>query len=111
MITIPSPNKLYLIKELKTPHSFTLHKNFPNPFNPTTTITYDLPEDIFVELIIFDMLGRKISNIVNEQQKAGFKSVQWDGTDSMGSPVSSVIYLFQIRAGNFIRTKKMVLLK
>ena len=93
------------------PSTFTLHQNFPNPFNPITTLRYDLPEDNFVLLTVYDMLGRTVVQLVNTTQEAGFKSVQWDGTDSMGRAVSAGVYLYQIQAGEFVQTKKMVLLK
>jgi hypothetical protein len=93
------------------PSSFALHQNFPNPFNPITTLRYDLPEDNFVILTVYDMLGREITQLVNTNQQAGFKSVQWNAIDSMGRPVSAGVYLYQIQAGEFVQTKKMVLLK
>jgi hypothetical protein len=93
------------------PEAFTLHQNFPNPFNPVTTLRYDLPSDALVTLSIYDMLGKEITQLVNTTQEAGFKSVQWDATDSMGRPVSAGVYLYQIQAGEFVQTKKMVLLK
>jgi hypothetical protein len=93
------------------PRTFTLHQNFPNPFNPVTTLRYDLPSDDYVTLTVFDMLGREVIQLVSATQGAGFKSVQWDATDSMGRPVSGGVYLYQIRAGEFVQTKKMVVLK
>ena len=93
------------------PITFVLHQNFPNPFNPITTLRYDLPSDALVTLSIYDMLGREITQLVNTTQEAGFKSVQWDAKDSMGRPVSAGVYLYQIQAGDFVQTKKMVLLK
>jgi flagellar hook assembly protein FlgD len=57
------------------------------------------------------MLGREVAQLINITQQAGFKSVQWDGSDSMGKPVSAGVYLYQIQAGEFVQTKKMVLLK
>ena len=110
-ITVPSAERFTL--ELKTviPATFTLHQNFPNPFNPITTLRYDLPEDNFVTLTVYDMLGREITQLVNTTQQAGFKSVQWDATDIYGKQVSAGVYLYQIRAGEFVRTRKMVLLK
>ena len=93
------------------PVTFTLHQNFPNPFNPITTLRYDLPEDNFVMLTVYDMLGREVTQLVNTTQEAGFKAVHWDATDSMGRPVSAGVYLYQIKAGEFVQTKKMVLLK
>ena len=93
------------------PISFALHQNFPNPFNPITTLRYDLPSDAFVSLSIYDMLGREVNQLVNTKQKAGFKSIKWDATDSIGKQVSAGVYLYRIEAGEFVQTKKMVLLK
>jgi flagellar hook assembly protein FlgD len=72
---------------------------------------YDLPSDAFVTLSIYDMLGREITQLINTSQTAGFRSVQWDATDSMGKPASAGVYLYQIKAGEFVQTRKMVLLK
>jgi hypothetical protein len=92
-------------------NNYTLHQNYPNPFNPITTLRYDLPSNALVTLSIYDMLGREITQLVNTTQQAGFKSVQWDATDMHGKPVSAGVYLYQIRAGEFVQTRKMVLLK
>ena len=110
-ITVPSEQKFALNRVPVIPETFTLHQNFPNPFNPITTLSYDLPKDSDVRLIIFDMLGNEVSRLVSTNQQAGFKSVQWDATDSMGRPVSAGVYLYHIQAGEFVQTKKMVLLK
>ena len=110
-ITIPSSERFILNRGSVIPITFTLHQNFPNPFNPITTLRYDLPSDALVTLSIYDMLGREVTQLVNTTQEAGFKSVQWDAKDSMGRPVSAGVYLYQIQAGEFIETKKMVLLK
>ena len=98
-------------KQPALPETFTLYQNYPNPFNPITTLRYDLPEQAFVVLTIYDMLGREIAQLVNTTQEAGFKLVQWDGSDIMGRSVSAGVYLYQIRAGEFVQTRKMVLLK
>jgi flagellar hook assembly protein FlgD len=90
---------------------FCLHQNFPNPFNPITTLRYDLTEVNLVTLTVYDMLGRMVVQLVNTAQEAGFKSVQWNTTDSMGRPVSAGVYLYKIQAGEFVETKKMILLK
>ena len=95
----------------KTPNKYSLNNNYPNPFNPMTTISYDLPEDGFVNITIYDMMGRTVKIMVTGEQNAGVKSVQWDATDSFGKPVSAGVYLYQIKAGEFVQTKKMVLLK
>jgi len=76
-----------------------------------TTIRYDLAEDGFVNVTIYDMMGRTVKIMVTEEQNAGVKSVQWDATDSFGKPVSAGVYLYQIQAGEYMQTKKMVLLK
>ena len=110
-ITIPSEERFVLNKETVIPSTFTLHQNFPNPFNPTTTLRYDLPSDAFVTLSIYDMLGREITKLVNTTQQAGFKSIQWNAKDSFGKSVSAGVYLYQIEAGEFVQTRKMVLLK
>ena len=90
---------------------FALDQNFPNPFNPVTTLRYDLPEDALVNITIYDMMGRVVSNLVSSQQNAGYKSIQWNATNNQGQPVSAGLYLYTIQAGKFRQTKKMVLLK
>ena len=110
-ITIPSAEKFVLNREPVIPITFTLHQNYPNPFNPITSLHYDLPEQAQVTLTVYDMLGREITQLVNTTQDAGYRLVQWDATDSFGKPVSAGVYLYQIRAGEFVQTKKMVLLK
>jgi hypothetical protein len=99
------------IKENFIPESFALHQNHPNPFNPVTTLQYDLPEDAMVNITIYDMMGRVVSNLVSSQQNAGYKSIQWNATNNAGQQVSAGLYLYTIQAGEFRQTKKMVLLK
>ena len=93
------------------PEQFSLHQNYPNPFNPVTTLRYDLPENGHVNITIYDMLGREVKTLINQTQDAGYRSVIWDATNDYGKPVSAGIYLYQIKAGEYISTKKMVLLK
>ena len=93
------------------PQKFALEQNFPNPFNPSTTIGYELPENGLVNIAIYDITGRHISTLVSNQQKAGYKSITWNATNDVGSPVSAGLYLLAIQAGEFRQTKKMVLLK
>ena len=85
--------------------------NYPNPFNPITTLRYDLPEDAFVRITVYDMLGKVVSNLLNTNQSSGNKSVQWNATNNQGQPVSTGLYLYTIEVGDFRQTKKMVLLK
>ena len=93
------------------PTDFRLFPAYPNPFNPITSLRYDLPEQAQVTLTIYDLIGREVTQLVNTTQDAGYRSVQWDATDSFGMPVSAGVYLYQIRAGEFVQTRKMVLLK
>jgi formylglycine-generating enzyme required for sulfatase activity len=93
------------------PERFTLYQNYPNPFNPVTTLRYDLPENSLVNITIYDMLGREVITLIDQTQDAGYRSVNWNATNNYGKPVSAGIYLYQIQAGEYISTKKMVLLK
>jgi hypothetical protein len=93
------------------PVYFNVVQNFPNPFNPITTLKYDLFEDSFVDITIYDMLGNVVNNLVNRNQRRGYKSVQWNATNNLGQPVSTGLYFYTIQAGDFIQTKKMLLLK
>jgi hypothetical protein len=94
-----------------SPNRFVLYPNYPNPFNPTTKIDYGLPEVSNVKLVIYDILGREVTTLVNGFQDAGYKSIQWNATNNQGQPVSAGLYLYTIQAGKFRQTKKMVLLK
>jgi hypothetical protein len=90
---------------------FRLFQNHPNPFNPFTILRYEIPEDSFVDVTIYDMLGKVVTNLVKANQSSGYKSIQWDATDNQGQPVSAGVYLYTIEAGEFMQTKKMILLK
>jgi len=93
------------------PIAFNLYNAYPNPFNPVTTLRYDLPEPSNVNIIIYDMLGRQVKTLINQNQDAGHKSIRWNATNDYGKPVGAGVYLYRIQAGNFRQTKKMVLLK
>ena len=93
------------------PETYALHQNYPNPFNPKTTLRYDLPENSHVNITVYDMLGRVVKTMVSQTQNAGFRFIIWDATNDYGKPVSAGIYLYQIQAGEYMQTKKMVLLK
>jgi len=110
-ITIDGADALSAYLEGLIPDEFALHQNYPNPFNPVTTLRYDLPEADLVNITIYDMLGREVKTLINQTQDAGYRSVIWDATNDYGKPVSAGIYLYQIHAGEYISTKKMVLLK
>jgi len=85
--------------------------NYPNPFNPITTLKYDLPDEGLVKITIYDMTGRIIKNLVANNQSSGLKSVRWNGKDNFNKPVNTGVYLYQIKTDNFIQTSKMLLLK
>ena len=93
------------------PERFALHQNYPNPFNPITTIRYDLPNDSFVELIIYDLMGNAINTLVSQQESAGYKQIKWDGKNYNGFPAAAGIYFYKIQTESFIKTKKLILLK
>ena len=93
------------------PITYNLYNAYPNPFNPLTTIRYDVPKDELVNITIYDIMGRIIKTMVNTEITAGYKSIIWNATNDRGSPVSAGIYLYMIQAGEFRQTKKMVLLK
>ena len=93
------------------PDVYALHQNYPNPFNPVTTLRYDLPENAMVTITIYDLIGRRIRTLVNIDQTAGYRSIQWNATNDLGQTVSAGMYIYTIQAGEFMQTKKMVLLK
>jgi photosystem II stability/assembly factor-like uncharacterized protein len=91
--------------------TFELHQNFPNPFNPTTKITYNLPRSGQVSLRIFNTLGQEVRTLINEQQTAGEKSIVWDGRDQFGREMTSGVYIYRIQAGEYIQSRKMLLVR
>ena len=93
------------------PGSFALHPAYPNPFNPITSLRYDLPEQAQVTITIYDLIGREVTQLINTTQSAGYKSIQWDATDKHGKSVGAGVYFYQIHTGEFVQTRKMVLLK
>ena len=89
-----------------------LISNYPNPFNPTTTIKYDLNESAFVQIEIFNIKGQMINSLVNQSQDAGQKSIIWNGTDSQNDKVSSGLYFYRlILDGKYHSMKKCIMLK
>ncbi|NQV37647.1 MAG: T9SS type A sorting domain-containing protein, partial [Candidatus Marinimicrobia bacterium] len=97
--------------EALIPDVFALHQNYPNPFNPTTRIEYDIPEISNVQITIYNVMGQKVRTLVNAEHSPGYHSVLWNGTNEFGSPVSSGMYFYQIKANNFNKVKKLVLMK
>ena len=88
------------------PKVFSLSQNFPNPFNPTTTIKYSLPSEVEVSLKIYDVLGREVATLINRKQQPGNYYIEFDAND-----LTSGVYYYQLIAGSFVETKKLILLK
>lgn len=93
------------------PETYYLKQNYPNPFNPVTTIEYALPEQTDVQITIYNVLGQEVRNLLKAQQTPGVYKILWDSRNNSGIRVTSGIYFYRIKAGNFIQTKKMMLLK
>jgi flagellar hook assembly protein FlgD len=93
------------------PKEYALSQNFPNPFNPTTTIRFALPNDAKVSLKVYDMLGREVRTLIDGNLHVGYQEVMWDGRNNAGIQVASGMYIYRITAGSFVSSKKMLLLK
>lgn len=93
------------------PSNFALHPNYPNPFNPSTIISYDVALTSDITIDIYDMRGRMIRNLVNKNQSTGHYSIEWHGNDHSGNNVSAGVYIYQLRAGNKTLNQKMILMK
>ena len=100
------------VEELETvPTTFAVSPNYPNPFNPTTSIDFQLPQTSNVKLVIYNVLGQKVRTLVNERMQPGRYKATWDARNDMGAPVASGIYIYRFEAGNFNSIQKMILLK
>ena len=93
------------------PFSFALHQNFPNPFNPSTEIRYEIPDDLLVRISVYDMAGRLIRSLINEKKATGSYSIIWDGKNNLGSGVATGVYIYSIEAGKHRQNKKAVFIK
>lgn len=93
------------------PQEFLLEQNYPNPFNPATNIRFALAQNVKVKLEIFDVLGRKISTLINQPMSAGRYNLHWPGLNDKGVAVASGVYFYRLTAGEFTMTKKMLLLR
>ena len=88
-----------------------LHQNFPNPFNPSTEIRFDIPSEGLVKLRIYNQLGQTVRTLADKRMKAGTYRVKWDGTTEAGHQVSSGVYFYNLEAGDFGQIRKMTLVK
>jgi hypothetical protein len=90
----------------RNPATFSLGQNYPNPFNPSTAMRYEVPSTSHVTLTVFDMLGREVSVLVNDRREAGVYQVKFDGSN-----LASGMYFYRLRAGSFVATKRLLLLR
>ena len=110
-ITISDPGAAKAVVQTR-PEAFSLADNFPNPFNPATTIQYALPQAADVELTVYNVVGQPVRTLVAEYQSAGRYAVEWDATNDRGHSLSSGMYFYRLQAaGQFREVKKMLLLK
>ena len=98
-------------EEINGPTDFALHDNFPNPFNPSTQIRFDMPITGDVRFTIYNMLGQKVREYQMNSLSAGYHTLTWNATNDIGDAVSAGIYFYQIKTKEFLKTKRMVLLK
>lgn len=108
---ISQVTKLSSITAKATPQVYSLSKNYPNPFNPTTTIEYAIPSSGKVELVVYNMAGQKVRTMVNETKEAGFFKTVWDGRNDRGETVASGLYFYKLVSGKFNKIEKMTLVK
>jgi hypothetical protein len=108
-------NETGLMAQPRLPKALALSQNYPNPFNPSTTIAFDIPgtpgEKQHVEVTVYDIRGRRVSALIKSELEPGSYKLHWDGRDDRGSKVSSGIYLYTLRAGERIFTRKMTVIK
>ena len=105
-------NALSLDENLTIPTQFALHQNYPNPFNPSTQISFDVPEGSeLVRLNIYNILGKKVSTLLNNVVNPGKHKVEWNAKDNEGNPVASGIYFYELSSSSFTARKKMLLIR
>jgi len=93
------------------PVVFSLAQNYPNPFNPVTKIGYGIAEDAVVTISVYNLIGERVATLVNENKNPGYYFTNWDSKNDMGMPVSAGMYIYQIRAGEYVKSRKLILLK
>ena len=104
-------NGIWLNNDVSLPMEFKLYDNFPNPFNPTTNIMFDVPKVDFIEITIYNINGQKVKDLHSGYFAPGQHSVLWNGTDNYGGTVASGVYFYSMKATGFDRKNKMVLIK
>ena len=99
------------VENTGVPSQYALSDNYPNPFNPSTRIQFQLPQSATVNLVIYNMVGQEIKRITMTNLNAGYHNVMWNATNNDGAPVSNGVYLYQLQTDQFVQTKKMVFMK
>ncbi len=92
-------------------NDFVLNQNYPNPFNPSTGISFSIPKASFVKVAIYDVLGNEVKVLFNQEAEAGTYNTMWNGMNNSGVQMSSGTYIYRMTAGDFVQSKKMVLMK
>lgn len=108
---IPTASKSTSIDLDAIPDTYALHQNFPNPFNPTTSIRFDLKDEGTVNISVYNLLGQRVKTLVNTDLTAGYHEVIWNGTNEQGAPVGAGVYIYSLSSEYFNQTRKMILLK
>ena len=93
------------------PENYGLAQNMPNPFNPSTTISYEVPESGATKLVVYNLLGQQVRTLIDNTIEAGYHSIVWDGADEFGRQVASGIYIYRMSSGEFAATRRMMFLK
>ncbi len=104
--SVTSPTAVNSVEDGLTPQEFALFQNYPNPFNPTTTIRFGITEKSIVKIILFNAIGEEVAIVLNEEKESGYHQVEFNA-----STLPSGVYFYQLQAGSFVETKKMVLLR
>ena len=99
------------LDDIGLPEVFALYNNYPNPFNPVTNITYDIPEVAQVTLDVYNIAGQKVRTLAQGLHEPGRYRIQWNATNDYGKPLSSGMYIYRIHAGDFVSVKKLILMK
>jgi len=110
VITNPAIDRIE-ISPLEIPTEYQLLQNYPNPFNPTTTIKFALPEAVRVCLEVYNVLGEKVAELINSELESGYHEIKWNCRNEYNQMLASGVYICQIKAGNYVNQKKMILLK
>ncbi len=105
------PKMVRIAEEKPKQYTFNLLQNYPNPFNSTTQIKFEIPESSLVSLTIYDLLGKEVVLLLNEEKRQGAYTVNWGGKDNYGRELGSGVYFYQLKVGSFYEVRKLIFLK